>query len=46
MLGLMAKSTKVTGLMENNMVQASFTGFCPAAAVFKRMGLQPGKAFD
>jgi len=29
-----------------NMVQASFTGFCPAAAVFKRMGLQPGKAFD
>jgi len=28
-----------------NMVQASVTGFCPAALVFKRMGLKSGTAF-
>ncbi len=28
-----------------NMVQAAFTGFCPAAIVFRRLGLKPGEAF-
>lgn len=28
-----------------NMIQAAFTGFCPAAMVFKRLGLAAGKAF-
>lgn len=28
-----------------NMVQASFTSFCPAAMVFKKLGLRPGVAF-
>lgn len=28
-----------------NMVQAAFTGFCPAAMVFKIIGLKPGTAF-
>lgn len=28
-----------------NMVQASFTGFCPAAMAFKRLGVKPGTAF-
>jgi hypothetical protein len=28
-----------------NMIQAAFTGFCPAAMVFKRLGLRPGPAF-
>jgi hypothetical protein len=28
-----------------NMIQASFTGFCPAAIVFKKLGLRPGIAF-
>ena len=28
-----------------NMLQAAFTGFCPAATVFRRLGLQPGAAF-
>ncbi len=28
-----------------NMIQAGFTGFCPAAMVFKAMGLRPGNAF-
>ena len=28
-----------------NMIQASFTGFCPAAMVFKRFGVKPGALF-
>lgn len=28
-----------------NMIQASFTGWCPAALAFKALGLQPGNAF-
>lgn len=28
-----------------NMFQAAFTGFCPAAMVFKRLGVKPGTAF-
>ncbi len=29
-----------------NMIQASFTGFCPAAIVFKTLGLRGGCAFS
>lgn len=29
-----------------NMLQASFTGWCPAAMIFKKLGVQPGKSFD
>jgi hypothetical protein len=28
-----------------NMIQAAFTGFCPAAMIFKKIGLMPGNAF-
>jgi len=28
-----------------NMIQASFTGFCPAAMIFKKLGVRPGNAF-
>lgn len=28
-----------------NMLQAAFTGFCPAAMVFRRLGVRPGEAF-
>ncbi|MFN3584493.1 DUF2892 domain-containing protein [Phenylobacterium sp.] len=28
-----------------NMIQAAFTGFCPAAMVFKKLGVKPGPAF-
>lgn len=28
-----------------NMIQASFTGFCPPAILFKKLGLKPGPAF-
>jgi hypothetical protein len=28
-----------------NMLQASFTGFCPLALILKRIGVRPGSAF-
>jgi Protein of unknown function (DUF2892) len=28
-----------------NMLQAAFTGFCPAAIVFKKLGCKAGEAF-
>jgi len=28
-----------------NMIQAAFTGFCPAAMVFKKLGIRPGQVF-
>lgn len=28
-----------------NMIQAGFTGFCPAAMIFKALGVRPGTAF-
>jgi hypothetical protein len=28
-----------------NMIQAAFTGLCPAAMAFKKLGLRPGVAF-
>jgi hypothetical protein len=28
-----------------NMLQSAFTGFCPAAMVFRKLGLSPGAAF-
>lgn len=28
-----------------NMIQAAFTGFCPAAIAFRRMGVRPGIMF-
>ena len=29
-----------------NMLQTAFTGFCPAAIIFRKLGLKPGSAFD
>jgi len=28
-----------------NMFQAAFTGFCPAAMIFRKLGVKPGEAF-
>lgn len=28
-----------------NQIQSAFTGFCPAAIVFRRLGVKPGTAF-
>jgi hypothetical protein len=35
-----------TAFVGINMMQASATGFCPAAMVFKAMGAKPGGAFQ
>lgn len=35
-----------TAFVGANMLQAAFTGFCPAAMVFKKFGARPGCAFD
>lgn len=29
-----------------NMLQAAFTGFCPAAMVARKLGIPPGHAFE
>jgi hypothetical protein len=34
-----------TAFIGLNMLQAAFTGFCPAAMIFKRLGLVSGCAF-
>ena len=35
-----------TAFVGANMLQASFTGFCPLAIILKRVGIAPGQAFD
>jgi uncharacterized membrane protein len=35
----------LTAFVGLNMIQASFTGFCPAAIVFRKMGLKAGEVF-
>jgi hypothetical protein len=34
-----------TAFIGLNMLQAAFTGFCPAAMLFKKLGVQGGCAF-
>ncbi len=36
----------LTAFVGANLFQASFTGFCPAAMVFRRLGLKTGPAFN
>ena len=36
----------LTALVGVNLLQAPFTGFCPAAIVFRRLGLRAGAAFS
>jgi hypothetical protein len=36
----------LTAFVGANLLQSAFTGFCPAAMVFKRLGYPAGKAFD
>lgn len=36
----------LTGFVGLNLIQASFTGFCPAAMLFRRLGLGGGCAFN
>lgn len=34
-----------TAFIGLNLLQASFTGFCPAAMIFRKLGLGAGSAF-
>ena len=36
----------LTGFVGLNMLQASFTGFCPLAMILKRLGCRSGCAFQ
>lgn len=36
----------LTGFVGLNLLQASFTGFCPLAMVLKKLGGRPGVAFE
>ncbi len=36
----------LTAFVGANMLQAGVTGFCPAAMVFKLLGMKPGCAFN
>jgi len=36
----------LSGFVGLNLIQASITGFCPAAMVFKALGMKPGCAFE
>ncbi|MBA4803069.1 MAG: DUF2892 domain-containing protein [Brevundimonas sp.] len=38
--------TWLTVFVGANLVQASITGFCPAAMIFRRLGLKSGVAFS
>jgi hypothetical protein len=35
-----------TAFVGANMFQAAFSGFCPLAMILKKLGVQPGKAFQ
>lgn len=35
----------LTAFVGLNLIQASFTGFCPAAIIFRKLGVKPGEAF-
>jgi hypothetical protein len=35
-----------TAFVGLNLLQSAFTGFCPAALIFKKLGAKPGEAFN
>ncbi|MGL5116288.1 MAG: YgaP family membrane protein [Beijerinckiaceae bacterium] len=35
----------LTAFVGLNLLQSAFTGFCPIAKLFSRLGIQPGEAF-
>jgi hypothetical protein len=36
----------LTAFVGLNLMQASVTGFCPAAVILKKLGVKPGVAFE
>ncbi len=47
LLGVLVSSwwLLLTALVGLNLLQSSFTGFCPAAVIFRRLGVSSGCAF-
>ncbi len=35
----------LTAFVGANLLQSAFTGFCPAVTIFRKLGLDPGRAF-
>lgn len=35
----------LTAFVGLNLIQSAFTGFCPAAIAFRKLGVRPGVAF-
>ncbi|MBF0396351.1 MAG: DUF2892 domain-containing protein [Desulfobacterales bacterium] len=35
-----------TAFVGANLLQSSFTGFCPMVKILKKFGIKPGSAFD
>lgn len=35
----------LTAFVGANLLQSAFTGFCPAASLFRALGFKPGSAF-
>lgn len=35
----------LTAFVGANLIQSSFTGFCPAAMIFRKIGIRSGTAF-
>ena len=35
----------LTAFVGANLLQSAFSGFCPLAAILRRLGVQPGAAF-
>jgi hypothetical protein len=35
----------LTAFIGANLMQSAFTGFCPAAIIFRKLGVKPGLAF-
>jgi hypothetical protein len=36
----------LTAFVRANLLQSSFTGFCPLVKILKPLGVKPGRAFD
>ncbi|MDY6904598.1 MAG: DUF2892 domain-containing protein [Thermodesulfobacteriota bacterium] len=36
----------LTTFVGANLIQAGFTGFCPASLILKALGVKPGRAFE
>lgn len=45
-LGFPTVSVILLAFVGLNLLQSAFTGFCPLAIILKKLGFQPGQAFN